>query len=113
MGKKFSEYAAERAKRASVEEATAVEVFDKAYAVYSVGAAIAAARKAQQLNQTQLAALADIDQGDVSRIERGLITPTAPTLMKLVHALDGELVLNVANKTATEGQPSTLSLVVS
>jgi XRE family transcriptional regulator, regulator of sulfur utilization len=38
-----------------------------------------------------LADLSGVTQADISRIERGLLAPTAPTIMRLVEALNGEL----------------------
>jgi ribosome-binding protein aMBF1 (putative translation factor) len=114
--KTFAEYAAERAKQASAEEAEAVRVFDEVYAKHSVGVTLALARKARRLNQTELARRAGLDQGDLSRIERGITAPTAPPRLKLVEALGGQLTLTVpaeaeaGAKIDAEGEP--LSLVM-
>lgn len=95
MGKKFADYAAERAQHASPEEAAAVGVFDAAYAKLAVGAALASARKARHLNQTELAGRTGMSQGDISKIERGVVAPTTITLLKLVQALGAELTLTI------------------
>jgi ribosome-binding protein aMBF1 (putative translation factor) len=95
MTKSFEQYAAERAMRASAEERNAIEAFDIAYASYAIGAALAVARKARHLNQTELAALTGMSQGDVSRIERGQVAPTMPTIAKMVEALGGQLTLRI------------------
>lgn len=59
----------------------------------ALGCQIAAARQAAQLTQPQLATLAGVQQGDISRIERGGGNPTRDTLLKLANALGMELVL--------------------
>ena len=43
------------------------------------------------LTQAELAERCGIDQGDVSRIERGSVNPTARTLQRLADALDAKL----------------------
>jgi ribosome-binding protein aMBF1 (putative translation factor) len=93
--KTFAQYAAERAKQARAEEPVAVAMSDAACAQHSVGATLTRARKARHLSQVELAERAGVDQGDISRIELGLIAPTAPTLLKLVKALGARLTLTV------------------
>ncbi|WP_406735273.1 helix-turn-helix transcriptional regulator [Streptomyces sp. NBC_01108] len=53
--------------------------------------AIQARRTALGLSQTDLAQLARTTQAQVSRIERGAITPTLPVLERLARALDADL----------------------
>lgn len=97
MPKSYEEYAAERKARLSPEGRTAVRVFNGAYAV---GQMIAQARKSRGYSQTQLSELSGVTQGDISRIERGLLAPTAPTVMRLVEALDGELRIDLREPTS-------------
>lgn len=52
-----------------------------------LGAALQSARKAQSLTQPTLSKLADVQQAEISRIERGVGNPTATTLFRLTHAL--------------------------
>jgi DNA-binding XRE family transcriptional regulator len=52
-----------------------------------LGAALQSARKAQSLTQPKLSELADVQQAEISRIERGVGNPTATTLFRLTHAL--------------------------
>lgn len=52
-----------------------------------LGAALQSARKAQSLTQPTLSLLADVQQAEISRIERGVGNPTATTLFRLTHAL--------------------------
>jgi len=88
MTKCYEDYAAERKARLSPDGRTAVRMFNGAYAV---GQMIASARTSRRYSQTRLSELSGVTQADISRIERGLLAPTAPTIMRLVEALDGEL----------------------
>ena len=56
------------------------------YAI-AVGKRIKKLRAEAKLNQSQLAEKADIDTNNLSRIERGLTTPTLETVLKLSNAL--------------------------
>jgi len=47
-------------------------------------------RRARDLTQVELAALIGRCQPDISEMERGLITPTIPTILKLAKALRAE-----------------------
>jgi transcriptional regulator with XRE-family HTH domain len=107
VGKKFADYAAERAQQASAQEAAAVGVFDAAYAKVSVGAALATARKARHLNQVELAGRTGMSQGDLSKIERGVVAPTTLTLLKIVHALGAELTLTIPSEPGDEASSET------
>lgn len=88
MAKKFSEYARERRADQSAEGREAERVFRAAYAF---GHAIHSARKARSLRQSDLAELSGIAQADISRIERGQIAPTVPTLLRLADALGAQI----------------------
>lgn len=92
MPKTFAEYTSERDAALTAEGATAVRVFDAAYAV---GAALAGARRARHLTQTELARQSGVTQADISRIERGQLTPTTPTLLRLIEAMHGQLAVIV------------------
>lgn len=52
-----------------------------------IGKRIKRFRTKAKLSQNQLAEKAEIDSNNLSRIERGLITPTLETVLKLSHAL--------------------------
>lgn len=52
-----------------------------------IGKRIKQFRTNAKLNQNQLAEKAEIDTNNLSRIERGLITPTLDTVLKLSNAL--------------------------
>lgn len=84
MAKTFAAYSVERRARATGEETVAYEVFDQAYAL---GVALAQARRTRGMSQRELANATGIDQGDISRIERGVLAPTTPTLLKLTTGL--------------------------
>lgn len=88
MAKKFSEYARERRADQSAEGREAERVFRAAYAF---GRVIYSARKARNLRQSDLAKLSGVAQADISRIERGMIAPTVPTLIKLADALGAQI----------------------
>jgi len=102
MPKTFAQYTAERDATLTAEGATAVRVFDAAYAV---GAALAGARRARHLTQTELARQSGVTQADISRIERGQLTPTTPTLLRLIEAMHGQLAVIVPTSDS-RGEPS-------
>ncbi|WP_280803745.1 helix-turn-helix domain-containing protein [Aurantimicrobium minutum] len=64
-----------------------------------LGAALQSARKAQSLTQPKLSELADVQQAEISRIERGVGNPTATTLFRLTHALGLKLVVIPEERT--------------
>lgn len=68
-------------------------------------AQLAELRVAANLSQRQAAQRAGVDQADLSRIESGQITPSLPTLLRVLDAIGGTLVL--ARKT-TSGKSAKL-----
>lgn len=92
MTKKYEKYSAERRARLSPDGQEAVEVFSHAYAM---GSALIEARQERSLTQRALADLSGVQQADISRMERGILAPTTSTLMRLVEALDGRLVIEL------------------
>lgn len=56
---------------------------------------IVSEREKQNITQTQLAKLTHIDQGDISRIERGIGNPTLKKIEKLFDALGVSLDIKV------------------
>jgi DNA-binding XRE family transcriptional regulator len=48
-------------------------------------------REKHGLTQAQLAERCGVDQGDISRIERGSTSPTARTLQRIAEALDADV----------------------
>ena len=58
---------------------------------YDVAMQVVELREKHGLTQAQLAELSGIDQGDISRIERGATSPTARTLQRVADALGADL----------------------
>jgi transcriptional regulator with XRE-family HTH domain len=82
--KTFAEYARERDESLDDEGRALVQAFD---AYYAVGSALAQARHERKITQTQLSTKSGVAQSDISLIERGLMAPTTPTLLKLTSSL--------------------------
>lgn len=75
-----------RANSAAVREARAV--FDQAY---SLARQIVELREKHGLTQVQLSEATGIPQAQISKIERGVISPTSATLAKIAEALASDL----------------------
>ncbi|MEU8013302.1 helix-turn-helix domain-containing protein [Micromonospora parva] len=60
-----------------------------------LGAEVRHQRQLRELNQRQLAALAEVDQAVVARFERGERAPSLPVLERLLAAMDVQLVVGV------------------
>jgi transcriptional regulator with XRE-family HTH domain len=58
---------------------------------FRLGRQIAQARIEQKLSQTQVAQRAKVDQGDISKIERGMANPTLATLNAVACAVGLEV----------------------
>jgi len=78
----------DRAARVAPHAAARREVFERAY---DIAVQVIALRERHGLTQQQLAERCGIDQGDISRIERGSTSPTARTLQRIADALDADL----------------------
>jgi ribosome-binding protein aMBF1 (putative translation factor) len=76
----------ERANSKGVREARAV--FDQAY---GVARQIVELREKHRLTQIELSEKSGIPQAQISRIERGVISPTTTTVAKLAEALGADL----------------------
>ena len=88
MARTLSDYL-ERSKRANspgVREARAV--FDQAY---GVARQIIDLREKHSLTQVELADKAGISQAQLSRIERGVVSPTTTTLAKIAEVLGADI----------------------
>lgn len=59
----------------------------------SPGEVLREARRRHGLTQAQLAARARTSQAAISRIERGLVSPSVATLASLLHLMNEELVI--------------------
>ena len=58
---------------------------------YDIAVQLIELREKHGLTQAQLAERCGVDQGDISRIERGSVSPTARTLQRIGDALDADL----------------------
>ena len=92
MSEDYRAYADARLARMGEEGKVAHRIFTLAQ---TVGVALSSARKRRDLSQRELAALSGVQQADISRIERGLLAPTTPTLLRLVEALDARITIEL------------------
>jgi DNA-binding XRE family transcriptional regulator len=79
----------QQSKRASSSEVSASRaVFDQAY---GVARQVIELREKHHLTQVELAEKAGLPQAQISRIERGVVSPTSATLAKIAEALGADL----------------------
>lgn len=78
------------------------EAFATVYEARQIASGLAELRTTAKLSQREAAKRAGVDQADLSRIESAQITPSLPTLLRLLDAVGGTLVL--ARKTAPPGR---------
>jgi len=78
----------DRRARLTPESVAQHEVFEKAY---DIALQLIDLREQKGLTQAQLAERCGIDQGDISRIERGSTSPTARTLQRIAEALGADV----------------------
>ena len=90
MARSYRDITAERHRRLAPEAEADRAVFEHAYAV---AMQVVELREKHGLTQAQLAELSGVDQGDISRIERGATSPTAKTLQRIAGALDADVSL--------------------
>jgi len=88
MTRKYRDIVADRAAHSAPETAAQREVFERAY---DIAMQVIALRETHGLTQQQLAERCGVDQGDISRIERGSTSPTARTLQRIAEALDADV----------------------
>jgi ribosome-binding protein aMBF1 (putative translation factor) len=104
MSRSYEEATAERRSRLSPEAKSQLETFRQAY-----GLAAQVIRRRIELGwtQSQLADKSGIDQGDISRIERGVISPNEKTLLRLATSMGSEWVMvgNAAPATTRSVKP--------
>lgn len=84
----YEEATAHRRARQSEAGKRQFEVFAGAY---DVAVQLIELREKRGLTQAELATATGIDQGDISRIERGSANPTERTLLRIASALGAEL----------------------
>ena len=88
MARRYDDISKKRNSRLSPEAEQQRKVFEQAY---NVALQLIALREQHGLTQAELAERSGIDQGDISRIERGATSPTARTLQRIADALDADL----------------------
>jgi ribosome-binding protein aMBF1 (putative translation factor) len=88
MTRGYHEIADERRARLAPEGLQRRKVFEQAY---DVAVQLIELREKHGLTQAQLAERCGMDQGDISRIERGSTSPTSRTLQRIAEALDADL----------------------
>ena len=90
MATSYNKAAAERRANLSQDGKAQSRVFEGAYAAATQ---VVELREQHGLTQIQLAERSGIDQGDISRIERGSAMPNEKTLIGIADALSADLVL--------------------
>lgn len=91
MATKFADFVREIEDEAKAEGPAAIAELKALREHFRVGRKLAQARLAKNLSQKQVAARAKVDQGDLSKIERGLANPTFATLSAVALAVDYEI----------------------
>ena len=87
MARNYEEASATRRARLPVEARSDGAVFGQ---TYRLAVQVLERRELLGLTQTELAGRTGIDQGDISRIERGSIFSNEKTLLRLADALGAE-----------------------
>lgn len=101
MARSFKEFAA--GQKAAWDEDT-TRVYEAASQAFEyemserarLGALLKGFRERRELSQPDLAAIADVQQAEISRIERGASNPTEATIIRLTKALDVRLTIEDA-----------------
>lgn len=68
----------------------------------ALAAEVANQRRARGLSQQELADLCATTQSAIARVERGLRPPRLDTLLRIAHALDCELVVELRPRTLVD-----------
>ena len=96
MTRSYEEATAGRKERLSSGARRQSEVFAGAY---DIAVQLIELRERRGMTQAELAAATGLDQGDISRIERGAANPTERTLLRIAYALDAEI--RIIERTAS------------
>ena len=88
MPRSYDDVSATRRARLSPEAGDQRPVFEQAY---EVARQVIDLREKHGMTQAELAERCGVDQGDISRIERGATSPTARTLQRIAEALDADV----------------------
>jgi len=91
MATKFADFVQEIEAEAKAEGPAAVAELEAFRDHFRVGRKLAQARLTMKLSQKQVASRAKVDQGDLSKIERGVANPTFATLSAVALAVDYEI----------------------
>lgn len=87
MARSYDEVTAARRAPLSPEAVEQRAVFER---TYGVALQVIELRERHGLTQAELASRCGIDQGDISRIERGATSPTARTVQRIAQALGAD-----------------------
>jgi ribosome-binding protein aMBF1 (putative translation factor) len=98
MGRKVDDYATEVEARADDVQRGILDVYTEHFdaerrRLFDVPRQLTAAREAVHMTQRQLAEACGIHQSEISRIERGQISPTLDTLTRLMAPLGVRLTI--------------------
>ena len=91
MATKLRDFVREIEAEAKAEGPRAVAELEAFREQFRVGRKLAQARLAKKLTQKEVASRAKVDQGDLSKIERGLANPTFSTLRAVAFAVGYEI----------------------
>jgi DNA-binding XRE family transcriptional regulator len=91
MATKFDDYISEVERKAKAGGPEALARWNAFNAHYAMAREVRELRKERNLTQKQLAAASGINQGEISRIERGRTNPTAGTLAALLAPVGARL----------------------
>lgn len=90
MSPTYNDVTAERRARLGKGSEAQRDAFEQAY---DIAMQVVELREQLGLTQAELAEKCGIDQGDISRIERGSVSPTSRTLQRIAEALGARVEL--------------------
>ncbi len=96
----FEEFWREVEAEARAEGPAAVAQLERTAHRFRIGGELSVLRHRRQLTQAELAKLTGIDQGEISKIERGASNATEDTLARLARALGAQLAIVPAEAAA-------------
>jgi len=88
MSRTYEEVTSKRRARLSEDAHAQSEVLAQ---TYEIALQVVALREQHGLTQAELAERCGMDQGDISRIERGSTSPTTRTLQRIAEVLDADV----------------------
>jgi predicted transcriptional regulator len=88
MSRNYPEIMSDRRAKLAPSAVADRAVFEQAY---DIALQIVELRERSGFTQAELAERCGVDQGDISRIERGATSPTTKTLQRIARALDADL----------------------